>query len=108
MARYQITADDLQFAKEFLGTPIGYHSPGLQRVINRMRGADWEYKYVLVVVERYSRWRLGRLPAKRGGKVIPVEGVEYTDLKEAECDIFKRRWFDLTGQNLDEQLALAI
>mgnify|MGYP002682906977 CR=1 FL=1 len=38
MARYQITEADLPYAREFLAAPIGYHSPCLQRVLNRMRG----------------------------------------------------------------------
>lgn len=101
MSRYQIDASDLPFAREFLASPIGYHSPGLQRVLNRMRGADWAFKYVLVVEERHARWRLGRLPARRGSAVEIVEGVVYTDLLEAERDIFRRRWRDLTGQDLD-------
>jgi hypothetical protein len=34
-----------------------------------------------------------------------VEGVVYTDLLEAERDIFKRRWQDLTGQDVDALLS---
>jgi hypothetical protein len=105
MARYQITDTDLPYAREFLDAPIGYHSPCLQRVLNRMRGADWTFKYVLIVVERYSRWQLGRLPAERGGKVEYVDCVFYDNLLDAERDIFKRRWLDLTGQDLDAQLS---
>ena len=101
MARYQLQESDLQFAQEFLTEPIGYHSPGLQRVLNRMRGADWDYKYVLLVKERYSLWQLGKLPKRRGSKVEIIEGAVFTDLFEAERDIFNRRWKDLTGQDLD-------
>tara|TARA_R110002126_G_scaffold291786_1_gene458198 strand:- start:12045 stop:12371 length:327 start_codon:yes stop_codon:yes gene_type:complete len=104
MARYQITEEDLAFAREFMETPIGYHSPGLQRVLNRMRGADWTRKYVLVIEERYRLWRLAQLPVGRGAQVEIIEGVVYTDLVEAERDIFRRRWKDLTGQNLDTAL----
>lgn len=107
MARYQITEADLQFAREFLEKPIGYHSPGLQRVLNRMRGSDWAFKYVLIVIERYSKWQLGKLPSERGAKVEPVEGAFYGDLLDAERDIFARRWRDLTGQDLASILANA-
>lgn len=105
MSRYRIDATDLQFASEFLANPVGYHSPGLQRVLNRMRGAAWAYKYVLVIEERHARWRLGKMPAKRGSAIEMVEGVIYTDLMEAERDIFRRRWRDLTGQDLDRTLS---
>ncbi|WP_011578711.1 MULTISPECIES: hypothetical protein [Chelativorans] len=101
MGRYQLSANDLQFAREFLASPIGYHSPGLQRVLNRMRGADWAFKYVLVVERRHARWRLGRMPLKRGSAIEMVEDVVYTDLLEAERDIFRRRWKDLTARPLD-------
>lgn len=101
MARYQLSTNDLQFAREFLASPIGYHSPGLQRVLNRMRGADWTFKYVLVVEQRHARWRLGKMPLKRGSSIEMVEGVVYTDLLEAERDIFRRRWAHLTGKDLD-------
>jgi len=101
MPRYQLTDDDSKFVKEFMAAPIGYHSPGLQRVLNRMRGSDWAFKYVLIVKERYSSWQLGKMPSYRGSTIEPVEGVIYSDLLDAERDIFKRRWFDLTGQDLD-------
>lgn len=104
MARYQLSESDLQFAQEFMAEPIGYHSPGLQRVLNRMRGADWDYKYVLVVKERYSLWQLGKLPKPRGSKIEAIEGALFTDLLDAERDIFKRRWKDLTGKDLDALL----
>lgn len=105
MSRYRIDATDLPFAREFLDAPIGYHSPGLQRVLNRMRGADWSFKYVLVVEERHSRWRLAKLPRKRGSPVEIVEDVVFTNLLDAERDIFRRRWKDLTGQDLDLDLS---
>jgi len=105
VARYQISDSDLPFASEFLAQPIGYHSPGLQRVLNRMRGADWDFKYVLVVEKRHGEWHLGKLPKERGAKVEVVEGVVYTDLLDAERDIFKRRWKELTGQDVESLLA---
>jgi hypothetical protein len=105
MGRYIIDATDLPYAREFLDAPIGYHSPGLQRVLNHMRGASSDCKYVLVIEQRYSRWRLGKMPLRRGAAVAIVEDVHYSDLLEAERDIFKRRWRDMTGQDLDSVLA---
>ncbi|MBE2275337.1 MAG: hypothetical protein IAE87_03465 [Rhodobacteraceae bacterium] len=111
MSRYRIDRSDLAFAREFLADPIGYHSPGLQRVLNLMRGSgvagagEIPFKYVLVVEDRHGRWRLGRLPLRRGAPVELVEGVVYTDLIAAERDIFSRRWKDLTGDDLDQALS---
>lgn len=113
MSRYRIDTSDLQFAREFLANPIGYHSPGLQRVLNLMRGSGFadgtgeRFKYVLVVEERHRRWRLGRLPLRRGLSVELVDDVAYTDLIEAERDVFRRRWQDLTGEDLNKALSKA-
>jgi len=38
MSRYAFQPEDGQFIEEFMKTPIGHHSPGLQRVLNVMRG----------------------------------------------------------------------
>lgn len=100
MTRYTLGEDDLAYATEFMESPIGYHSPGLQRVLNLMRGGALEGKYVLVTLEPCRRWALARLPGRRGATVSLVPGVEYTDQLEAERDVFRRRWHDLTGTEL--------
>ena len=104
MPRYSIEPQDLAHAREFLDAPIGYKSPGLQRLLNLMRGLGPEGKYVLLCREPYRRWGLAQLPARRGAPVIEIAGVEYDDLIEAERDVFRRRWRDLTGHDLDAQL----
>ena len=96
MSRYRIEPGDLAYAQEFLAAPVGYHSPGLQRLLNLMRGTGHAFKYVLITEERHKRWSLARLPAGRGTRPEPVPGVIYTDLLEAERDVFRRRWHDLT------------
>ncbi|WP_119390070.1 hypothetical protein [Taklimakanibacter lacteus] len=97
MARYRITADDVPFAHEFLRDPFGYRSPGLQRILNVMRGLGPEGKYVILCKEPYRRWQLGRLPARRGEPISEIAGIEYHDLASAERDVFLRRWRDLGG-----------
>lgn len=101
MSRYQITIADLKYAAEFRDQPLGYHSPGLQRVLNAMRGDTRAGKYVLVVREPFKRWVLGRLPAARGMPVEVLEGQEFTSLEEAEWVVFKLRWKVHTGQDLE-------
>lgn len=107
MARYQISPDDVAFAREFMADPFGYRSPGLQRVLNVMRGLGPEGKYVILCKEPYRRWQLGRLPARRGERIAAVEGVEYGDLATAERDVFLRRWRDLGGPDLPSDLLTA-
>jgi len=99
--RYQITDDDLAYAAEFRAQPFGYHSPGLQRVLNTMRGGTKDGKYVLVVREPFKRWVLGCLPAVRGMPVEIMQGREFTSLEDAEWAIFELRWKALTGRDLE-------
>jgi len=101
MARYKLADDDVQFAREFLKQPFGFRSPGLQRVLNVMRGQGPEGKYVIVCKEPYRRWQLARLPAKRGQAITEMPGVEYGDLASAERDVFLRRWRDLDGPDIE-------
>lgn len=104
MSRYQITDNDLQYAAEFRANPLGVAGPGLQRVLNLLRGGPKAGKYVLVVREPFRRWGLGRMPAERGQPVEILDGWEFTDLAEAEWEVFKLRWQASTGQDLEETL----
>ncbi|HEV7250145.1 MAG TPA: hypothetical protein VGN93_24460 [Shinella sp.] len=104
MSRYALQPEDGQFIEEFMKTPIGHHSPGLQRVLNVMRGGELEGKYVLVIIEPYRKWALGRLPARRGAPISLVDGVEYSCQLQAERDVFARRWKDLTGEDIGSAL----
>ena len=100
MSRYRIGADDLPFAREFLHNPAGPASPGLQRVLNRMRTDTANGKYVLVVQQPHRRWLLGRSPCVRGQPVQILEGYAFDDRLEAERTVFRLRWRELTGEEL--------
>lgn len=104
MSRYQITENDLQYARQFRDNPLGVPEPGLQRVINLLRGGPKAGKYVLIVKEPFKRWGLGRMPAHRGESVEILSGWEFTDLAEAEWAVFKLRWQERTGQDLEALL----
>lgn len=104
MSRYRITAEDLKYAAEFKANPKGTPSPGLQRIMNLLRGGPKAGKYVLVVREPFRRWVLGRMPAERGQPVDVLDDQEFTDLAVAEWTVFKLRWKDQTGCDLDEVL----
>ncbi len=104
MNRYQITEADEIYASEFkrnLDAGNFYHSPGLQRVLNVMRGGPKDGKYVLVTREPFKRWVLARLSDGRGGQIEILEDHEFTDIKYAEWTVFKLRWQEQTGQVLD-------
>jgi hypothetical protein len=90
---------DLPFAVEFMTAPVGLHSPGLQRVLNVLRGEPLAGKYVLVEVTPYQRWQLARLTGERG-KPVPVLDTFFTDLETAEREVFALRWKEHVGQDL--------
>lgn len=104
MSRYRISVDDLKYAAEFKANPLGTPSPGLQRIMNLLRGGPKSGKYVLIVREPFRRWVLGRMPAERGQPFEICEGCEFTDLAVAEWTVFKLRWKAQTGNDLDEVL----
>jgi hypothetical protein len=91
---------DLPFAREFMESPVGLHSPGLQRVLNVFRGEPLTDKYVLVEEVPHQRWRLAQLTGDRG-RPMPTLDTVFTDLLTAEREVFKLRWREHTGQELD-------
>lgn len=98
---YRIDPDrDLPFAREFLATPVGLHSPGLQRVLNVLRGEPLAGKYVLVEVTPHRQWQLGRLTGDRG-RAVDLFDTYFTDLETAEREVFRLRWKEHVGQDLD-------
>lgn len=104
MNRYRITEDDKVYAAEFkrnLDAGCFYHSPGLQRILNVMRGGPKAGKYVLIIREPFKRWVLGRMSEERGASVEILDEYEFIDLKEAEWTVFRLRWREQTGQQLD-------
>jgi hypothetical protein len=90
---------DLPFAQEFMETPVGIHSAGLQRILNVFRGEPLTGKYVLVEVEPHVKWQLAQLTGQRGAP-IPLLDKFFTDLESAERAVFKLRWKEHTGQEL--------
>jgi hypothetical protein len=90
---------DLPHALEFMDTPVGPHSPGLQRVLNVLRGEPLAGKYVLVEITPHEQWRLARLTGDRGRPVAVLDTV-YTDLTTAEREVFILRWKEHVGQDL--------
>ncbi len=87
----------MDIALEYRNRPRGPFGLELQRILDRMRMTPVKGGYVLIVREPFRRWQLARLSGIRGFPPSPVGAVSYASLAEAEWDIFKRRWKDLTG-----------
>jgi len=91
---------DLPLAQEFRDNPIGHHSANLQRVLNVLRGGPLTGKYVLVCMKPHKEWQLATLSGKRGKPVVLVPDALFTDLRQAEWEVFRRRWAAHTGEIL--------
>lgn len=96
---YEIDPSRLDLAHEFRRRPLGHHSPELQAVLDRMRSAPIEGKHCLIVETPRARWLLARMTGNPL-RPVPVPGVVFTDLAEAEWTVFKLRWHAMTGHDL--------
>lgn len=94
MYTYQVGRKDRAVIEEFLNNPIGLHSPALQRVLNRFRGAETKDKYVLICSKRkpHRQWTLAQLSGIPGKPPKILRAHVFTDLLEAEREVFRRRW----------------
>lgn len=93
---------DKSLFEEFKARPVGQHSHALQRLLNYFRRAPTKDKYIVICTKPHREWVLAQLPGRRGAKVKIHHNRVFTSLKEAELEIFKLRWLELTGQRLDE------
>jgi hypothetical protein len=99
---YKITADeDRRYIEEFRKVPIGAHSPGLQRVLNIMRLDRGGMQYVLVCRRRFAEYVIGRMPPDRSEPIELEEDQVFATREEAEWEIFRRRWREHTGEDIN-------
>ncbi len=96
----QIDPQRVDLAREFRGRPFGVHSGDLQVVLNRMRGQAVQGKYALFMTKPHAEWVLVQM-AGDPLRPEPVPGYVFTSLEEAEWAVFRLRWKELTGQELD-------
>ena len=96
---YRPTADDRRLIEEFKRNPIGHHSPDLQRLLNRMRGAPMADKHCLVVARPNREWQLAKTTGARGQPLKLLE-QRFKSMADAEWYVFRLRWKALTGETL--------
>ncbi|MCL4187058.1 MAG: hypothetical protein KJZ85_05570 [Rhodobacteraceae bacterium] len=99
-ATYQIDGSRMDLAREYRDRLRGPFGHELQKVLDRMRNTPMKGRYALIVVVPFREYALCRLSGVRGVAPEVVPGVRYRSMAEAEWDIFKRRWRDLTGQEV--------
>ncbi|MCE2519226.1 MAG: hypothetical protein J4G15_05295 [Alphaproteobacteria bacterium] len=99
---YRIAPDrDLPLVDEFMAAPTGFHSPNLQRLLRAMRGGPVPGKYALYKSSPGREWMLMRLSGSRDVPPTMHEDVVFSDLEEAERHVFRLRWKQMTGRDLE-------
>ena len=88
-------------AREFRANPRGPHGEELRRVLHRMRTTPLRGRYCAIVKEPFESWVIGRLSGVRGAPPEVFEDRVFTDLDEVEWEVFRLRWKQLTGEDLD-------
>ena len=84
-----------------MATPVGLHSPNLQRLLRAMRGGAVKGKYALLTTKPGHEWTLIQLSGDRATAPKIFDQHVYHDLDEAEREVFRLRWQQLSGQALE-------
>lgn len=100
---YEIDPSRLDLVREFQNRPLGPHGAELQAVLIKMRGMPIGNKYCLIVAKPHQTWLLARMTGEPL-RPEPVPGYVFSSIEEAEWTIFKLRWQELTGDDLDAAL----
>ncbi|MEQ8700863.1 MAG: hypothetical protein RLT05_30400 [Bauldia litoralis] len=99
---YKIDADaDRQYIEEFRKTPIGAHSPGLQRVLTIMRLDRGGDQYILVCRKLFEEYVIGKMPPDRSDPIEIEDDMVFATREEAEWEMFCRRWREHTGESIN-------
>jgi hypothetical protein len=101
-AHWLVDPERLDLVEEFRRAPRGPHGEELQKLLHRMRWAGVAGRYVLITLEPGRRWMLGRLPGIRGAPVETWPNRVFTDIAEAEWEVFRIRWEALTGRRIPD------
>lgn len=91
-----LSDEEIEALHEFEERPVGRHSPGLQKIVNRMRGAPVEGKYVLFCTKPHREWVLARMNGRAKPITIFWDKV-FADMREAEIAIYKLRLAEMHG-----------
>lgn len=97
-------AIDRAYIDEFRRRPIGAHSPGLQRLLNIMRHDPSGRQVVLVCRKPFAEWVLGLMPPDRAEPIAVEDSAVFTNIEEAEWEVFRRRWRAITGEDINMPL----
>ena len=72
-------------------SPVGPHSENLQRLLRSMRGGALKGKYALLTTKPGREWTLVQLSGDPEVAPVVHQDCAFTDLLEAEREVFRRR-----------------
>ena len=98
---YKVDPSRKDLVEEFRRTPVGHHSADLLMLLNFLRAAPLEGKHVLVCTKPHREWVLAQLSGGRGSPVRLLADQMFTSIEDAEWAVFKLRWKQHTGEDLD-------
>lgn len=98
---YVPTEADRASVEEIRRSPFGPHRPDTLRLLTRLRWEPLLGKLVLICLEPYRRWAIGRVTGLEERPVERIDGRVFEDLADAEWAVFCLRWRALTGEALD-------
>ena len=98
---FPIDSARTDLALEFKANPRGPHVEELRRVLHRMRTTALRGRYCAIVKEPFESWVIGRLSGVRGEPPEIFDERVFTNLDEIEWEVFRLRWKQLTGRELE-------
>jgi branched-chain amino acid transport system permease protein len=91
MAAYPIIPDPA-LAAEFKKTPLGHHSPQLQRLLRIFRTMPVAGKHGLLRTSHRREWVLVEFNGRKGEPLTVYHDRVFTNWNDAEWAVFRIRW----------------
>ena len=92
---------NIEIAREFQDSPFGNHSPELQELLELMRSQPIAGKHFLFMSKSQEEWVLGRFSIDLPIRQLFSNQTIFNNLLTAEWHVFKIRWFELFGSELE-------
>ena len=97
---YKIDGNRMDLAEEYRDNLRGPFSDELQKILDKMRTTPLKGRFALIILKPFKEFGLARMSGERGIPPTQIVGKKYYSMAEAEWDIFKLRWHELTGKTI--------
>lgn len=98
---YRPTPEDRMHIDEFRRSPVGKHSPGLQRLLNLFRAERSSRRWVLIALRPHKAFAIAEVPKRRSEPMRLEKERIFSSVEEGEWAVFCRRWELHTGEKLN-------